>query len=162
MISIKSKPFIFLDVAKNLSKQSARERRYIDKLKIWPVQCPRVVLDNRGWCRAVCSCRGKKWPRLFYRPSGHPMVNRSFSSHYYDYPMGWVRREAGKGMKKIWIHPLVRSQPVLSTYLGLPSALVLLCTPMRYVAYASTIEATKSNFSLLSTLLRHTPVSKEK
>jgi len=76
--------------------------------------------------------------------------------------MGWVRREAGKGMKKIWIHPLVRSQPVLSTYLGLPSALVLLCTPMRYVAYASTIEATKSNFSLLSTLLRHTPVSKEK
>jgi hypothetical protein len=26
----------------------------------------------------------KNEPRLFYRPSASPMVNRSFSSHYYD------------------------------------------------------------------------------
>lgn len=35
--------------------------------------------------------------------------------------MGRVQREAGKGMKKTWIHPLVRSQPVLSTNLPGPS-----------------------------------------
>lgn len=61
--------------------------------------------------------------------------------------MGRVQRGAGKGMKKKnGIHPLVQSQPVLSIYLGSQSALVLLCTPMKYTAYASTIEATKSNF----------------
>lgn len=67
--------------------------------------------------------------------------------------------------KKTQIHPLVRSQPVLSTttYLGPPSAPVLLCIPMEYVAYASTIEATKSNFfPFIDPPQASTPVSKEK
>lgn len=38
------------------------------------------------------------------------------------------------------------SRSYLATYLGSPSALVLLCIPIKYIAYESTIEATKSNF----------------
>lgn len=95
----------------------------------------------------------KNEPRLFYRPSGHPMVNRSFSSHYYDYPMGRVQREAGKEWKKK--HGFIPlsgvSRSYLPAYLSSSPALVSSRNPTKCIA-----QATKSNFSLLSTLLRTT------
>lgn len=77
------------------------------------------------------------------------MVNRSFSSHYYDYPMGdgsgTARGGKGDGGKKRNSSPCPESQPVLSTW-ALRRPLSFFVSPMKYVAYAPTIEATKSNF----------------
>jgi len=80
--------FIFLDIAKNLSKQSARRtstnREFGSYNVQWSSSCSTITID----AVLAAAVAAKNEPRLFYRPSGRPMVNQSFSSHYYDYPMG--------------------------------------------------------------------------
>lgn len=83
----------------------------------------------------------------FIAPRGRPMVNRSFSSHYYDYPMGRVPRGVDKGVgwkKHGFSSPCPESAGPI--YLPGPSCVGPCPSVWNNIADAPTIEAAKSNF----------------
>lgn len=123
----------------------------------------RVVTTRSRLMLPAAAGATKNEPRLFYRPLCRPMVNRSFSSHYYDYTDGrWVgytyegRIKVGKNLDSS-LYP-----ESAGTYVpGSSSVPVSFRTPdeARVTDAPATIPATKSNFSLLSTLLPSYPSS---